>query len=159
MSSSQSVDFASFPISSEDPRALRAEFTEFCCAKAVESASDPNSPLANSCEFEYFIYEYGEGDCSNINDFSPLMLAIQSSIEAGTSIRSKYCSDTSSSQPYLEVRTGSDEGVSFDMYLWILKCCLEFSHFALEKIDAYAAIDDSSEGRSVLHSEYSLADF
>jgi hypothetical protein len=61
-------------------------------------------------------------------------------------------------QTYFEISTLGGEA-SYDLYIWILNSCLEFSPFSLAGIQSQAVIHDSREGSCVINSDYTLADF
>ena len=162
MSCAESVDFASFPISFDNPTELLRDFANFCFSNAAQDPLFKQTSLDTSCEWEDVIDEFYDTDLADFTDRAAAQQEFTESVCRAMTIRHRpaYDATTEKSQnkTLFEITAGED-GVSYDLYIWILKNCLEFSPFALQTIESQAIIYDSSEGRSVINSEYTLADF
>jgi hypothetical protein len=162
VSCAESVDFASFPISFDNPKELLRDFADFCFSKAAQDPLFNQSSLNTPCEWEDVIDAFYDTNLADFTDCAAAQREFTKSVCSGMTVRQRPCFDdkneTTQNKTYFEITAGED-GVSYDFYIWILKNCLEFSPFALQTIESQAVIYDSREGRSVIDSDYTLADF
>jgi hypothetical protein len=162
MSCAESVDFASFSVSFDNPKELLLDFAEFCFSKAAQDPLFTQSSLNTPFEWEDVIEEFYDTSLSDFTDRAAAQQEFTESVCSAVTIRHRptyeAMTEKSQNKTFFEITAG-EGGVSYDLYIWILKNCLEFSPFALQTIESQAVIYDSREGRSVIDSEYTLADF
>lgn len=162
MSCATSIDFASFPVHHKNPATLVANFIEFCFTRMQE---DPLSELL-TCdpppEWEDLIDEFYDSEQNRLRCLDEVKRQFCRWVSSAISVRYhqniNHQTQEDEDIASLQIETGEDD-ITFDLYMWILKSCLEYPPFALKTITSRAVVYDSKYGRSFYESEYTLSDF
>jgi hypothetical protein len=158
MSSTKTIDFANVIICDENrDNAAYAELDEFtraCARTAIKDLASTNQTILKSAPEIELINEHTHL-APNDKQWAELAANV---VQEGIRRSMKIHRTAVGSRFKLQIRRDED-GISYELYLWLLQCCLSHQPFKLRTITSTCFTDCSREGLGIHTTTYSPDDF